>query len=130
MLSFIKRRAFLSLLGFVLVAVFLWYAGPYFAFATYRPLEIGFNRLIAIALLAAVWLTSAILKRWRAGRASDNLVAAVLRQPQPEPDRPPADVVKLRDRFEEAVAILKEQRRGGHSLYDLPWYVFIGAPGS
>ena len=28
-------------------------------------------------------------------------------------------------------AALKQQRqRAGHSLYDLPWYVFIGAPGS
>ena len=25
---------------------------------------------------------------------------------------------------------LKQKRRGGHSLYDLPWYVIIGAPGS
>ncbi len=38
--------------------------------------------------------------------------------------------MKLRERFEEAVATLKQQRRSGHSLYDLPWYVFIGAPGS
>ena len=26
--------------------------------------------------------------------------------------------------------MLKQKRRSGHSLYDLPWYVFIGAPGS
>ena len=38
--------------------------------------------------------------------------------------------MKLRERFEEAVATLKQQRRSGHSLYDLPWYVIIGAPGS
>ena len=25
---------------------------------------------------------------------------------------------------------LKQKRRSGHSLYDLPWYVIIGAPGS
>ena len=28
------------------------------------------------------------------------------------------------------MAALKQQRRSGHSLYDLPWYVIIGAPGS
>ena len=38
--------------------------------------------------------------------------------------------MKLRERFEEAVAALKQQRRSGHSLYELPWYVIIGAPGS
>jgi type VI secretion system protein ImpL len=130
MLSFIKRRAFLSVLGFLLVAVFLWYAGPYFAFGYYRPLETEFARLIAIGLVAMLWAASAVLKRWRAGRASDKLVAAVLSQPQPDQGRPSSEVVKLRERFEEAVATLKQQRRTGHSLYDLPWYVFIGAPGS
>ena len=28
------------------------------------------------------------------------------------------------------MSALKEQRRCGHSLYELPWYVIIGAPGS
>jgi len=37
--------------------------------------------------------------------------------------RPP-----LREQFENAVATLKQKHRGGHSLYELPWYVIIGAP--
>ncbi len=37
--------------------------------------------------------------------------------------------MKLREGFEHAVATLKERKRS-HTLYDLPWYVFIGAPGS
>ena len=60
--------------------------------------------------------------------ANDKLVGAVLRQSQPEKERPSAEAAKLRERFEEAVATLK--KRSGHSLYSLPWYVFIGAPGS
>jgi type VI secretion system protein ImpL len=130
MFSFVKRRAFLLVLGFLLVAVFIWYAGPYFAFADYQPLESATARLIAIALVVAFWVASVLLKRLRANRASDKLVASVLRQSQADQDRPSAEAVKLRERFEEAVATLKQQRRGGHSLYDLPWYVIIGAPGS
>ena len=47
-----------------------------------------------------------------------------------EKEQPSAEAAKLRERFEEAVATLTKERRAGHSLYDLPWYVFIGAPGS
>jgi type VI secretion system protein ImpL len=36
----------------------------------------------------------------------------------------------LRERFEEGVGTLKKHRRAGHSLYELPWYIIIGAPGS
>src|SRR5678815_1415289 len=106
------------------------FAGPYFAFADFRPLESETARLLAIALVVACWLFFRLMKRLRAYRASDRLLTAVVAQPQPEKARPPAEVAKLRERFEEAIAGLKQQRRGGHSLYDLPWYVIIGAPGS
>jgi type VI secretion system protein ImpL len=129
MFAVFKRRAFLRLIGFLLVAIFIWYAGPYFAFGTYRPLESEFARLIAIAVVVLLWVGSALLRKLRAFKASDRLVAAVLTQSAPEP-KPSAEAVKLRERFEEAVATIQGQRRSGHSLYDLPWYVIIGAPGS
>jgi type VI secretion system protein ImpL len=130
MLAFVKRRSFLLVLGFLLVAVVIWVAGPYVAFADYRPLESVTARLVAIALAVAIYVGFRLLKRLRANRASDQLTAAVLAQKTPEEDRPTADAAKLRERFEQAVATLQQQRRGGHSLYELPWYVFIGAPGS
>jgi type VI secretion system protein ImpL len=129
-LSFLKRRAFVVTIGLLLVAIFIWYAGPYFAFADYRPLETGIARLIAISLVVVCWVVSVLLKWLRAIRASDKLAGAVLGQSPREKERPSAEATKLRERFEEAVATLKQQRRSGNSLYDLPWYVFIGAPGS
>ena len=120
----------LPLVGLLLLALFIWFAGPYFAFADYHPLASRPARLIAIAVVFALWAGAILLKRLRANRASDNLVAAVVKQAQAGESRPSADVVQLRERFEEAVATLKDKRRSGHSLYDLPWYVIIGAPGS
>jgi type VI secretion system protein ImpL len=130
MLSFFKRRAFLVVLGFVLLAAFIWYAGPYFAFADFRPLESVGARLIAIALTIGIWLCAVLLRRLRAIHLSDKLASAVVRQSHEADARPSAEAVKLRERFEEAVATLKQRRRGRQSLYDLPWYVIIGAPGS
>jgi type VI secretion system protein ImpL len=77
------------------------------------------------------WVLYRLYKRVRAFRAGDRLLTAVVAQPQPETARPPAEVIKLRERFDEAVAALKEQQRtSGQSIYDLPWYVIIGPPGS
>ena len=129
MFRFLKSRLFLVLLGFALLAAFIWYAGPYFAFAEYRPLESARARLIAIAVVIALWLLSLVLKRLRASRATDKLIAAVVK-PATQEDRPTAEMVQLRERFEEAVATLKRKQRGAHTLYELPWYVIIGAPGS
>jgi type VI secretion system protein ImpL len=129
MFAFLKRT-FVILVGFLLIFVFIWYAGPYFGFGPYHPLETPTARLIALGIVVGWWLLVRLVKRLRAYRASDRLIAAVAAQPQPEAARTPAEVVKLRERFDEAVAALKQQRRSGHSLYELPWYVIIGAPGS
>ena len=93
MFSFLKRRWFLLLIGFVLMAVFVWFAGPYFAFADYHPLEPIVARLIIIGLVVGVWLGSALLKRIRAARASAKIAAAVVKSA--EGDRPSADAQKL-----------------------------------
>jgi type VI secretion system protein ImpL len=129
MFAFLKSRVFLVVLGFILLALFIWFAGPLFAFADWRPLESVTARLVVIGLVVLCWVGAQLIKRMRANSASDKLVAAVVQQSRTEA-RPSADAVQLRERFEEAVATLKQKRRTGHSLYDLPWYVIIGAPGS
>ena len=129
MFAFLKRVIVVAI-GFLLMALFIWFAGPLFAFGTYRPLESESSRFIAMGLVVAVWLGARLFRRLRAFRASDMLVAAVLKQAHPAADQPSAEVVRLRERFEGAVATLKQGRQSGHSLYDLPWYVIIGAPGS
>ena len=124
------KRLIVVIIGFLLMALFIWFAGPLFAFGSYRPLETETSRFIAMGVVVAVWAGVRLVRRLRAFRASDMLVAAVLKQAHPVKDQPSAEVVRLRERFEEAVATLKQSRHGGHSLYDLPWYVIIGAPGS
>ncbi len=131
MFAFLKR--FIILIGFLLIALFIWYVGPYFAFgfgsASYSPLESQTARLVLIVLVVACFVVARLLKWLRARRAGAELAGAVLSQSHKEKERPSAEATKLRERFEEAVATL-QKRRSGSSLYDLPWYVFIGAPGS
>ena len=71
-------------LGLLLLALFIWFAGPYFAFADYQSARDPRRaRLIAIAVVVGLWAASLLLKRLRANRASDRLVAAVVKQAQP-----------------------------------------------
>src|SRR6185312_16005559 len=55
MMALLKNRLFLAALGLVLLALILWFAGPYFAFADYKPLESVVARLVAIIILIAVY---------------------------------------------------------------------------
>src|SRR6267143_4829954 len=128
MFAFFKRRAFLVVVGFLLLALFVWFAGSYFSFAVYEPLGSTNSRLIAIGLMVLAGIGYYVWKRFRANRAGNQLMAAVVKQSERE--QPGGDALRLREQFENAVATLKQKHRGGHSLYELPWYVIIGAPGS
>ena len=127
MLSLIKRVIQL-LPGFLLIAAVIWIAGPYLVISGNRPLESESSRLIAIVGVVLAWLAWVMFERWQARRASGKLASAVITQAAAEP-LPSGDVVKLREGFEQAVATLGSRHKG-RTLYDLPWYVFIGPPGS
>jgi type VI secretion system protein ImpL len=83
-----------------------------------------------------------VLTRLKARASNAKLLDGLLGKGTPEPAES-AEVATLRQRFGEAVAILRHSRsatgrrpgpagraRLGRYLYQLPWYVFIGAPGS
>ena len=67
----------------------------------------------------------------RAARAGVKLAQAVVAQRGPPVrDGASREAAQLRERFEEAMATLRKTQSGGRSLYELPWYVIIGPPGS
>jgi type VI secretion system protein ImpL len=130
MLSLFRSRAFLTLIGLLLVALLLWFAGPYFAFADHKPLESAVSRLVAMLILLVVWVVVLQIKQARSSRASSRIAAEVV-APQPVGPETGADAAQLRKRFEDALtALRKSRRKGGTNLYELPWYVVIGPPGS
>ena len=105
MFAFLQAHRSSLLLGFLLIALFIWFAGPYFAFADYRPLESVSARLIAIGVVVALWAArpavqaAARLPRERSAGGGGRRAAAA---GAGAPSRPKS--CKLRERFEEAVA--------------------------
>jgi type VI secretion system protein ImpL len=127
MLSFLTKRLVLEIVGIILLTLLIWFAGPYFAFADFRPLAPEWARWLTIALVVAIWTAIKLLQIVKAALASSKLASAVVAQPDPAPS---TDEAQLRERFEEAIGALKANRGRNYSLYSEPWYVIIGAPGS
>jgi type VI secretion system protein ImpL len=138
MLALLKNRVFLVALGLVLLALIVWFAGPYFAFADYKPLESVVARLVAIIVLAVAYAIYVQLRALKSARASQQLAKEVSKQEDSAAGTAGAgaagaatsgDAAQLRKRFEEAVEALKQSKRGAN-LYELPWYIIIGPPGA
>jgi type VI secretion system protein ImpL len=124
-----KLRIALIIVAWLLLGLFIWFAGPYFAFADWHPLESALARVITLSVLIILWLLVLLLRRRQDDSRSEALLGAVAKQADPVETSSP-DAAALRDRFAEAVQLLKESSRGKQSLYALPWYIIIGAPGS
>jgi type VI secretion system protein ImpL len=128
----------------VAIGLAIWIVGPLIGIADARPLESEGSRWIAIGVVALFVVAWVAWKSWRARRGN----AAVVQQlmtPAPA-DRKEAespDLQAVRQRFEQAMQTLRRARFGpdgiaagwrarfgGRYLYELPWYLIIGAPGS
>ena len=138
LLNFIKQRWFISFLGFVAMALFIWFVGPLFAFAKYEPMEPETNRFYLISVFFVIWLTIQIWSFFKARNQNNQVMEALVAPPQPslnpEFQASKEEIETLTDRMQEAIDILKKTRLGGRLgqqfLYQLPWYIIIGPPGS
>jgi type VI secretion system protein ImpL len=135
MKKLLLNRWFLGSVGIVLLALVLWFLGPYVAFGEARPFASVLGRVIGVLVLFVIWVAVLQWQYLRAVRASRKLASDVAGQA----DAPviaqakasePADAAQLKQRFDDAVARLKKDRKGSGGLYQLPWYVIIGPPGS
>ncbi|MGB3069520.1 MAG: type VI secretion system membrane subunit TssM [Ottowia sp.] len=131
----------------VLLAFLIWWVGPLVHIGSLAPLEAAWVRASLIALILLLVLGRYAWRRWRARKASQRLTEGLVKPGEAKAAAStPGEQKILGDRFAEAIQTLKRMRiertgkktglrdwfaiSGGNYLYDLPWYVFIGAPGS
>ena len=144
LLGLIFNRWVLLAVLLLAVALVIWIVGPLVAIAEARPLETESSRWIAIGVIAALVVLIALWKSWRARRGNAAVVNQLLAAPTGDKkDAESPDMLAVRRRFEQAMQTLKRARfggagllaglsakLGGRYLYELPWYLIIGAPGS
>ena len=136
-LGWLKNRWLLGGLACLAFSLVAWSVADLAAFGGWRPFETPLARAVLIAIAAAAWVGWEL---WRARRArlENQRLLQVLAGSGSESDsasRAAHEISILRQRFEEAAAILKTARFKGPDgesryVHELPWYVFIGAPGS
>jgi type VI secretion system protein ImpL len=146
LLRLVFNRWVLGILGLVAIALLIWYVGPLIAIAGWQPLEPEWVRQGLIAIVVLVYVGKAVWKLLRTSLSNKQLLEGMLRQVAPREASAPGpgaeQVAELGKRFADAVGVLKRARigqsrfaalgalTGRQYVYELPWYVIIGAPGS
>jgi type VI secretion system protein ImpL len=136
-------RTTLVFLGLLALCGFVWFAGPLFAFADVRPLEseqVRWNIIITIGALFLIWL---LVRFWRRKNLNAKFLNQLtkIKRPLKENVEDPLgarEVEALQERFSQALNNIKNlrvsgggfNRLSGRYIYELPWYIIVGAPGS
>ena len=113
-------------IGLGSIAALIYLAGPLVSIGGYHPLQTVIGREIAILAVGALF-ASVMSFQWKRRKKA----AAKIAEGIAASDKPEDDTGVLKDKMKDALATLKSASGGkGDFLYDLPWYLLIGPPGS
>ena len=132
MLALLLRSWVVTTFGFSALFVLIWFVGPMFGFAGSTPLGTGFSRIIFFMMILLLWGLNRLRIRFIAARANRQLSTDIVSDSGGDFDQQQVseEVASLKDRLEEALDVLNAKKGSGLGLYDLPWYLIIGPPGS
>jgi type VI secretion system protein ImpL len=154
-LSILKNPWLIGITGFLAIAALIWYLGPLISVAGSSPLASDLGRVLTIATFGAslaIYQVVYYIQTLRhnrdmladlAGQAGsmgggggDQAAREQQKKKKEEEEAASAEEIStLKQGLDEALAVLRKARLGGKTgrtqyLYQLPWYIIIGPPGS
>jgi type VI secretion system protein ImpL len=140
-IAFFKNRIVISIIGLTVLSLLIWFFGPAFKFGEQNkaPLASESARLIAILVMSFIWGINNLRIQYQEKQNNNNLINDL----QQAPEENSADIIagqtsdemsQMSERFTQALSTLKKLNFNGKgassALYELPWYIIIGPPGS
>lgn len=141
-LQFFTNKIVISMIGLIALSVVIWFVGPMFKFGENNsaPLSSEISRLIAIIILMLLWGLNNLRIQLTTKKNNMDLVGDLAQNQEAinlsdsANDQSSEEYHLLNQRFSDALSTLSRLRFKGRNkskaLYQLPWYIIIGPPGS
>ncbi|MGF1717464.1 type VI secretion system membrane subunit TssM [Photobacterium chitinilyticum] len=123
----------ISLLGLLAISLLIWFGGPLVAVAGSEPLSSPVSRLTVLLVLALLWGAINIGSRTKSKKQNENAVKTLLDGDKSNnaDSASKKEIDTLRSRIVQALEVLNSSSLvRGQSVYQLPWYILIGPPGT
>ncbi|NOT11217.1 MAG: type VI secretion system membrane subunit TssM [Methylococcaceae bacterium] len=139
LIDFFKKKWVIQLIGIIALSLLVWFFGPLVAIAGKIPFETAIARLITILVIVLLWGIYHLIVQIQASRTNsrmvNDLIGANAFADAAQINRESADeVATLGQNFDVALETLKKTKskssQGQQYIYQLPWYIIIGPPGS
>jgi len=140
--ALLTSKPFWGFVGLVLVAFLVWWRGAILAFGEVKPLSSDVAQWTLIGVLFVLYALWLLVRWWRQKDINGRLLDRLAHSAAPaSPAQGAEEVEELRKRFQSAVGVLRNAKLRGHApggvarlggqyVYQLPWYIFVGSPGS
>lgn len=140
-LSYLKNPAFLSVLGLLSIILLVWFAFPEIKFGenNLALMESAGARAITIIIIMLLWGLNNLRIQQKTRKGNDELVEDINHNNVESArdyvsEQSTEELNLLNKRFSDALNVLKNVKFTGKNsnkgLYELPWYIIIGPPGS
>jgi len=141
LLEFFKNRLVISIIGLIALSILIWFIGPLIKFGedNSAPLEGEVARLVCIIIIVIIWGLNNLRVQMTSKKNNNDLVND-LQDAQGDmhqdsaSDQSLEELHQINERFTQALSTLKKLKFSGRgssrALYELPWYIIIGPPGS
>lgn len=132
---------FISSIGLLLLSLLIWFIGPKIKFGidNTAPLESQIVRLAFIMCMITLWGLNNLRLQLKSNKYNNDLVEDIkanqeLDKKNSSDGKAAEEIQQMSQRFAQALTTLKSLRFSGSNaskaLYELPWYIIVGPPGS
>ncbi|WP_426357570.1 type VI secretion system membrane subunit TssM [Pseudocolwellia sp. HL-MZ19] len=131
-----KSQLVITILGFICLALLIWFGGPLLAIAGYEPFISISARIITLLLIIIIWGAIKFASKAKDKKQNEAMVNNLIHGEENTQENTSDDAVKgeidvLHKKMVQALDILKNTKFSDNkNIYDLPWYIMIGPPGS
>lgn len=140
-IELLKNRIVISVIGLIALSILIWFIGPMIKFGegNSAPLGSATARLIAIIVILLLWGLNNLRIQLMNKKHNDELVGDLEENQEVTAadmtsEQSAEEMHQINKRFSDALSTLKRLKFSGRgksqALYELPWYIIIGPPGS
>ncbi len=138
----LTHRLLWSFIGVTALSCLLWMLGPLWVWGDTRPLEPALNRQLTVGALIVLWVLFQLLPSLYRAWFNSRLLTQLQLSDSDDPAERQITEELLNQRFSDAATQLKRAQFGrrqrgswlsrvsANYLYQLPWYLVMGAPGA
>lgn len=130
-----------SIVGVTALCLLIWYGAPLLRVGDAQPFAPEWTRLLTVCLLGGCFAVYLLYRFWQALRANEDLLQKLLHPRFGKTDSAAREQIQeLQSIMQRAMGHLRTLRtnvsgfarliQGNRFIYELPWYMILGAPGA